>query len=110
MRGMMAARAPRRPGTLSVVWTVDPATAKYSETHDGVRYFFCSAGCQTKFKADPGKYLKADAPAPKPAAQKGVIYTCPMHPEIRQDGPGSCPICGMALEPAGGHGRDRSKP
>ena len=81
---------------------VDPATAKYSETHDGVRYFFCSAGCQTKFKADPGKYLKADAPAPKPAAQKGVIYTCPMHPEIRQEGPGSCPICGMALEPVGG--------
>jgi Cu+-exporting ATPase len=80
---------------------VDPATAKYSETRDGVRYVFCSAGCQDKFRAEPEKYLQADALAPQKIAPKGVIYTCPMHPEIRQEGPGSCPICGMALEPVG---------
>src|SRR5207237_4679241 len=59
---------------------------------------FCSAGCRTKFAADPVSYLAKDSKA-KAAAPEGAIYTCPMHPQIRQIGPGSCPICGMALEP-----------
>jgi len=79
---------------------VDPATAKHRAEHAGADYFFCGAGCKTKFLADPEKYL-----APKPAptavpAASDAIYTCPMHPEVRQNGPGICPICGMALEPA----------
>lgn len=78
---------------------VDPHTAKHRTEHDGHPYYFCSAGCRTKFEADPEKYLnKADAPPPAPVPE-GTVYTCPMHPEIRQVGPGSCPICGMALEP-----------
>ncbi len=77
--------------------TIDPATAKHRAAHDGETYYFCSAGCKTKFEADPAKYLGPAQPvAPAPS---GTIYTCPMHPEIRQVGPGSCPICGMALEP-----------
>jgi Cu+-exporting ATPase len=77
--------------------SVDPTATAHRARHDGEDYFFCSAGCQTKFVADPERYLKpADEPDP---AIPGVIYTCPMHPEIRQEGPGSCPICGMALEP-----------
>ncbi len=79
--------------------TVDPHTAKHRHTHEGHTYYFCNPRCREKFIADPMKYLapeKAPPPAPVPA---GTIYTCPMHPEIRQEGPGSCPICGMALEP-----------
>ena len=77
--------------------SVDPTATAHRASHDDQDYFFCSAGCQTKFVADPERYLK---PAAEPApAIPGVIYTCPMHPEIRQEGPGSCPICGMALEP-----------
>lgn len=75
---------------------VDPATAKHQADHAGKTYYFCSADCRTKFVAEPSKYLKKAAPPP---ADEGAIYTCPMHPEIRQVGPGSCPICGMALEP-----------
>ena len=78
--------------------TVDPATAKYHAEHDGAAYHFCSAGCQAKFVAEPAKYLTPREPAPKPATS-GLVYTCPMHPQIRQIGPGNCPICGMALEP-----------
>jgi len=77
---------------------VDPATARHRAEHDGRTHYFCSAGCRAKFAADPAKYL-GPAPAPAPAAPAGAIYTCPMHPEIRQSGPGACPICGMALEP-----------
>lgn len=77
---------------------VDPHTAKHRHTYEGHTYYFCRAGCQEKFAADPEKYLApADERAPPPAP--GTIYTCPMHPEIRQQGPGPCPICGMALEP-----------
>ena len=105
--------------------TVDPATSKYQLDHAGTVYHFCSAGCRSKFETDPAKYLvpqpTADQPEPaatqpEPAAAQpkpgtaqpkpeadsanlGTIYTCPMHPQIRQAGPGSCPICGMALEP-----------
>ncbi|WP_374448560.1 heavy metal translocating P-type ATPase [Stella sp.] len=77
--------------------TVDPATAKHRTEHGGQTYYFCSAGCRTKFEADPGRYLSPRPAAPPAAA--GTVYTCPMHPEVRQIGPGSCPICGMALEP-----------
>ena len=77
--------------------SVDPTTTAHRANHDDQDYFFCSAGCRTRFVADPQRYLnprvEADPVIP------GAIYTCPMHPEIRQEGPGSCPICGMALEP-----------
>ncbi|MDO9411645.1 MAG: heavy metal translocating P-type ATPase [Pseudolabrys sp.] len=76
--------------------TVDPHTAKHQHNHNGHPYYFCSAGCKTKFSADPAKYL---GPREAEPVIQGAIYTCPMHPEIRQLGPGACPICGMALEP-----------
>ncbi len=77
--------------------SVDPLTSKHRHEHEGTTYHFCAANCRTKFIADPRRYL-VPAASPAPAAA-GAIYTCPMHPEIRQEGPGSCPICGMALEP-----------
>jgi Cu+-exporting ATPase len=77
--------------------TVDPATSQHRFDYLGETFHFCSAGCRTKFAADPQAYL--DNSKPKAAAPEGTIYTCPMHPQIRQIGPGSCPICGMALEP-----------
>ena len=77
--------------------TVDPHATAHRHLYRGESYYFCSAGCRTRFAADPAKYL---GPRPaEPAAPEGTVYTCPMHPEIRQIGPGSCPICGMALEP-----------
>ena len=78
--------------------SVDPATAKHRATHAGRDYFFCGAGCRAKFVADPSRYLSPSPPKP-PEPPPGTFFTCPMHPEIRQQGPGSCPICGMALEP-----------
>ncbi|HET8772284.1 MAG TPA: heavy metal translocating P-type ATPase [Thermoanaerobaculia bacterium] len=69
---------------------VVPEQAAGTSERDGTIYFFCSPGCKKKFDAD--------AP-PRPAAPEGTIYTCPMHPEVRQEGPGACPKCGMALEP-----------
>jgi Cu+-exporting ATPase len=78
--------------------TVDPATAKQRAEHAGKTYYFCSAGCRAKFASDPAKYLEP-APTPAATAPAGTIYTCPMHPEVRQVGPGTCPICGMGLEP-----------
>src|SRR5450830_733277 len=83
----------------------DPAGAKDSIGHGGKDYFFCSAGCLEKFHREPGKYLSGGghepmaSVVPAPPAGAGVEYTCPMHPEIVRSGPGSCPICGMALEP-----------
>ena len=77
---------------------VDPATTAHHATYDKVRFHFCSAGCLAKFTADPTCYL-ANTPRAEPVAALGAIWTCPMHPEIRQQGPGTCPICGMALEP-----------
>ena len=96
--------------------SVDPATAKHRAEHAGQTFYFCSPGCRTKFESDPARYLDKkpagnrheahDHAHPAPARAKapetpsgGTIYTCPMHPEIRQVGPGNCPICGMALEP-----------
>lgn len=68
----------------------------HRHTHDGHDFPFCSAGCRTKFIADPEKYLSPSEPED---VDPGAIYTCPMHPEIEQIGPGDCPKCGMALEP-----------
>jgi Cu+-exporting ATPase len=93
--------------------TVEPATAAGSAAHDGTTYYFCSRHCLAKFEADPAKYV---APAAKPEGHSccaakaapqtqqaevpaGTKWTCPMHPEVVQDGPGTCPKCGMALEP-----------
>jgi Cu+-exporting ATPase len=80
---------------------VNPATSKHRFDHAGTAYHFCSAGCRTRFEADPAKYASPAPPAapPQVPVNPDAIYTCPMHPEIRQPGPGSCPICGMALEP-----------
>ena len=80
------------------------AQSPHSQEHEGKRFYFCSAGCKAKFAADPLRYLNqsaaAAAPAPPDApGASGAMYTCPMHPEIRQDHPGVCPKCGMALEP-----------
>jgi Cu+-exporting ATPase len=99
--------------------TVEPATAAGSHTHAGQTHWFCSRHCLERFAADPDRFL-APPPAASPhghghghspppaAAPPGGQWTCPMHPEIVRDGPGSCPICGMALEPrvpsAGGDG------
>jgi len=77
--------------------TVDPATAKYRHTYNGQDYFFCAERCRSRFAAEPEKFLQ-----PNPVQEEmpeGTVYTCPMHPEVRQVGPGSCPLCGMALEP-----------
>jgi Cu+-exporting ATPase len=99
--------------------TVNPDTAKGGAfVHAGTTYYFCSAGCRQKFAADPARYLEQPAqpahhahhahpahhtpaaPVPPPSApSSGIEYVCPMHPEIVKNGPGSCPICGMALEP-----------
>ncbi len=76
--------------------TIDPADSAGSFERDGVTYFFCGKSCLEAFKKDPAKYLEPREPED---ANPGAIYTCPMHPQIRQEGPGSCPICGMALEP-----------
>jgi Cu+-exporting ATPase len=95
--------------------TVDPATAKWTATHDAIDYFFCSRSCRDRFVAQPVAYNRASRPAEqsheghvasleqmgltsKPSSA-AVEYTCPMHPEIVRDGPGACPICGMDLEP-----------
>jgi Cu+-exporting ATPase len=77
---------------------VDPHTARHKAVHAGQSYAFCSARCKDKFVAEPERYLTGEPRAPQPAPAD-AIYTCPMHPQIRQMGPGSCPICGMALEP-----------
>jgi P-type Cu+ transporter len=80
--------------------TVNPATSAHRAEARGRVFHFCCAGCRTKFEADPGRYLDPRPPEPAKAAAAGAVYTCPMHPEVRQVGPGACPICGMALEPA----------
>ena len=81
--------------------TVDPATARHRFEHQGQTYVFCCAGCLGKFVADPQRYLAPPEAGARtaPQAARDAIYTCPMHPEIEQVGPGDCPICGMALEP-----------
>jgi P-type Cu+ transporter len=78
--------------------TVDPHKTPHRHAYRDRTYYLCGNNCRTKFAADPEKYLDKKAAA-APTAHPGTIYTCPMHPQIRQVGPGSCPICGMALEP-----------
>ena len=82
---------------------IDPTTAAGHWDYGGTRYYFCNPGCLAKFKLDPEKYLQPEAGSSQLAAGNRKLesgeYTCPMHPEIVRDGPGSCPICGMALEP-----------
>ncbi|MEQ1718604.1 MAG: heavy metal translocating P-type ATPase [Hyphomicrobium sp.] len=86
--------------------SVDTRAGKPSLEHDGTTYHFCSGGCRTKFSADPEHYIdpsrkvvRSMAPVAKPKGK--ALYTCPMDPEIVQEGPGTCPKCGMALEPMG---------
>ena len=74
---------------------VDPSTALRTD-HNGTTYFFCHPSCLERFTTNPAEFLEPREPEP---VVPGAIYTCPMHPEVRQEGPGSCPICGMALEP-----------
>ena len=99
-------KAPSGPDASSSRSAVDPVCgmsvdrdqAAHKAEHDGGAYYFCSASCRTKFIADPAKFLAPDDRRAEPVTP-GAIYTCPMHPQIRRQGPGSCPICGMALEP-----------
>lgn len=79
--------------------TVDPASSAGTVEHAGKTYYFCSKHCVEKFRADPVRYVHGAAHPAAPPAPAGAKYTCPMHPEVVQDGPGSCPKCGMALEP-----------
>ena len=79
--------------------TVDPHATPHRGQYAGRTYYFCSKGCAAKFASDPEKYLTKDEAKPPQPVPEGTIYTCPMHSQIRQIGPGSCPICGMALEP-----------
>ncbi len=78
--------------------SVTIATAKHQAAHGGTTHYFCCGGCKARFEADPARYLQ---PSPKPAVAvpEGTMFTCPMHPEVRQIGAGACPLCGMALEP-----------
>lgn len=88
--------------------TIDQQTAANSYAHEGRRYFFCSPGCLEKFRAEPAAYVRRQHeqepevhvhPTPAPSGRGDGVYTCPMHPEVREPRPGSCPTCGMALEP-----------
>jgi Cu+-exporting ATPase len=81
---------------------VDPVATLHHAEHDGAQFHFCSAGCRAKFLADPVKYVngRPEEAANASPPRHGALWTCPMHPEIRRDQPGTCPICGMALEPA----------
>ncbi len=95
--GNHAPAAPEKVLDVVCGMTVDPATAKQRFSYNGQDYFFCGARCRERFSADPESFLKPREPAPP--MPEGTIYICPMDPEIRQEGPGTCPICGMALEP-----------
>ncbi len=86
---------------------LDTSAAKYKHSHAGQRWYFCSQHCLDRFAAEPERHAKA---AGKPVATPGAIYTCPMHPEIRQPGPGNCPKCGMALEPVAPSADDQPNP
>jgi Cu+-exporting ATPase len=90
---------------------VEPATAQHHSRHRGQTYYFCSSRCREKFEAEPERYLTPAAPEPPHAsAGGGELWTCPMHPQIVRNGPGSCPICGMALEPMTPSGGEQSNP
>ncbi len=88
---------------------VDPATARHRTEHAGKQYFFCGSRCLARFTAEPGRFVGIAKPA-APVAPGKARWTCPMHPQIVRDGPGSCPICGMALEPMMPTGEDAENP
>ena len=88
--------------------SVDTHAGKPNFDYAGQTYYFCSDGCRIKFAKDPGRYLDSGG-EPEPLPQ-GTLYTCPMHPQIVQEGPGPCPICGMALEPMGVPPEDTDNP
>ncbi len=90
------------PGVDPVCGMTVATSSPHRLRHEGVEFRFCSAHCLARFREDPSVFLAKRASGPAPTAsppRAGRIYTCPMHPEVRQDGPGSCPKCGMALEP-----------
>ena len=92
--------------------TVETATAKHTHTWNRKIWYFCSGHCKTKFEAEPQRYASQEEKPEKPvsAPAPGTIYTCPMHPEVRQVGPGACPKCGMALEPVVATGDEGPNP
>ena len=79
--------------------TVEPHTAAGTQTYNEITYAFCSVHCLEKFRADPAQYVAPSHDTHVSVPRAGTVYTCPMHPEVRQEGPGACPRCGMALEP-----------
>ena len=82
--------------------TVNPETTELKSTYQGETYHFCSSRCLSKFDADPRQALAQSGPQSHPVIgveDDTTLYTCPMHPEIQQQGPGPCPLCGKALEP-----------
>src|SRR5260370_21160084 len=86
---------------------IDPASATHRSEYAGHTYYFCSNRCRKRFKAEPARYLTPATPVP---ARGEVLWTCPMHPQVQRAGPGSCPICGMALEPMTPAGGDTANP
>lgn len=83
--------------------SLDRPLEEYSNAYQGETHYFCSPDCLEKFKSDPQQYLRSNSttqerPAPQAPAADVTVYTCPMHPEVRKDGPGDYPKCGMALE------------
>src|SRR6266478_5750529 len=88
---------------------VDPATARHRAEHAGKQYFFCGPRCLERFTAEPERFVGGGKPAAPVGAGK-TQWTCPMHPQIVREGPGSCPICGMALEPMMPTGEDAENP
>jgi len=78
--------------------SVDPQSAEHRSTHEEKTQYFCSSRCQSRFEEDPEKFLSGKHRS-ETSSTPGAMFTCPMHPEIRQQGPGDCPICGMGLEP-----------
>ncbi len=89
---------------------VDPATAKHRSEHAGRTHYFCSSRCRERFDAEPEGFVTSAALEPSQPAARGVLWTCPMHPQIVREEPGSCPICGMALEPMTPTGGDAANP
>jgi Cu+-exporting ATPase len=88
--------------------TVEPDSAAASYEYGGTTYYFCCEGCLDQFKADPESFL--DGSATEAGETEAAVYTCPMHPEVENDGPGACPICGMALEPLAATGNEAANP
>ncbi|MBV9814495.1 MAG: YHS domain-containing protein, partial [Alphaproteobacteria bacterium] len=90
--------------------TVEPATAKHRSEHADQTYFFCSGRCRERFEEEPTRYLAPTGRKHAQGAATGEVWTCPMHPQVQRAKPGSCPICGMALEPVTPFGSDKANP